>query len=90
MLKVKLDYVENEWSGEFRNELIVEHNGKVIEEHWDGGEPEDNTFSRDWSWVAGAIERAYKLGLEDGLDLTLRVVRPRQGGTNDITGRIKT
>lgn len=28
----------------------------------DGGEPEDNSFSRDGSWIAGALEAAYKLG----------------------------
>ena len=45
---------------------ILEHNGEIIDEYWDGGEPEDNSFYRDWGWVPGAIEKAYKLGLEDG------------------------
>ena len=45
--------------------MKVIHNGKVIEEYYDGGEPEDNSFVRDWSWVPDAIEKAYKLGIED-------------------------
>lgn len=28
----------------------------------DGGEPEDSSFSRDWGWVADALNRAYKQG----------------------------
>ena len=32
----------------------------------DGGEPEDNTFARDWDWVAGALHRAYSLGVTHG------------------------
>ena len=37
----------------------------VLVEEFDCGEPEDNTFDRDWNWVSGAIEQAYKLGRED-------------------------
>lgn len=32
----------------------------------DGGEPEDNTFARDWHWVDTAIRRAYDLGFKHG------------------------
>lgn len=32
----------------------------------DGGEPEDNTLSRDHSWIAGALQEAYDDGLEEG------------------------
>lgn len=28
----------------------------------DGGEPEDQTLRRDWSWVAGELTRAFELG----------------------------
>ena len=38
----------------------------TMEQHSDNGEPEDNTFSRDWGWVPGAIERAYADGLALG------------------------
>lgn len=30
--------------------------------HYDHGEPEDNTFFRDWSWVEEELKRAYELG----------------------------
>lgn len=46
--------------------LIVRHNKEIIISQSDGGEPEDQTFSRDWSWVKGAIEKAYNLGVQDG------------------------
>jgi hypothetical protein len=49
-----------------RTELIVEHAGKEVLRSCDGGEPEDNSFYRDWAWVADAIEMAYKLGVDDG------------------------
>lgn len=42
--------------------LIVENEGKVIFSRSDGGEPEDQSFGRNWAWVAGMIERAYNLG----------------------------
>ena len=32
----------------------------------DGGEPEDQTLGRDWSWVAPALNEAYRRGLEAG------------------------
>jgi len=33
----------------------------------DGGEPEDNTLYRDWSWIAGALNDAYAQGLSHGM-----------------------
>ena len=32
----------------------------------DGGEPEDNSFYRDWAWVVGELNAAYERGLKDG------------------------
>jgi hypothetical protein len=34
-------------------------------EYWDRGEPEDNTFYRDWSWIQGELEKAYQQGRKD-------------------------
>lgn len=39
-------------------------------EYRDGGEPEDQTFGRDWAWVEGEIERAYLAGLRHGASET--------------------
>ena len=33
---------------------------------FDGGEPEDNSFIRDWAWVPTALEQAYNEGFERG------------------------
>jgi hypothetical protein len=46
--------------------LKVIHNGEVIAEEFDAGEPEDNSFIRDYKWVAPLIKQAYELGLQDG------------------------
>lgn len=46
--------------------LKIERDGKVVEEHGDRGEPEDNSYYRDWSWVPKALKKAYEFGLEDG------------------------
>ena len=62
--EVKLE--EEEGRYETRTTMKVIHNGEVIEEHSDGGEPEDQSFYRDWGWVPDAIRQAYELGLKDG------------------------
>lgn len=51
---------------EFRQRLRILHDGYLIREEFDGGEPEDQSFYRDWSWVAGALRQAYECGFEDG------------------------
>jgi hypothetical protein len=33
----------------------------------DGGEPEDQTLYRDWSWIATALNKAFQNGYEKGL-----------------------
>jgi hypothetical protein len=37
--------------GDGRGVLVLLHADGRIEWHFDGGEPEDQTFARDWSWV---------------------------------------
>jgi hypothetical protein len=61
---VRLD--EEERYGDFHQVLRIERNGVVIEEQQDGGEPEDQSFCRDWAWVPEALKKAYAFGLEDG------------------------
>lgn len=46
--------------------LLIFYNGELIKYFSDRGEPEDNSFSRDWSWINGELERAYSLGVKDG------------------------
>ena len=54
---------ENKW--EPRTILTVKHNGKLIAEEWDGGEPEDQSFYRDWNWVPDLLQEVYELGRQD-------------------------
>ena len=63
MFKVELVLEEGKWDERYVMKII--HNGEVIDEYYDGGEPEDNSFVRDWNWVPGVIEEAYRLGFED-------------------------
>lgn len=59
---VRLEPVEND--SRYRNRLIItDDDGES--EHWDGGEPEDNSFLRDWSWVADELRNAYEQGKKD-------------------------
>lgn len=46
--------------------LHVVRDGEIIRTASDFGEPEDNSFYRDWDWVKPALEEAYRLGVEDG------------------------
>ena len=73
MLEVKFRTEQTSWST--REVLQIVHKGEIIGEHFEGGEPEDNLFCRDYSWVAGAIEDAYKRGVTDGEDLANDRVR---------------
>lgn len=51
---------------DMRSRLIVMRNGEQKYEQYDGGEPEDNYYFRDHSWIESAIQNAYDWGLEDG------------------------
>lgn len=65
-MKAILDYdVENSYGRSFSELTITWDNGDV-EVHQDSGEPEDNTFGRDWSWVFDALQRAYDDGVAKG------------------------
>ena len=50
---------------EYADYIRVTHGGKTILLESDAMEPEDATFSRDLSWIAGIIEKAYALGKAD-------------------------
>lgn len=58
-------YFKDDEDGRFQSTLVIDVDG-VIAEYMDGGEPEDNSFNRDWDWVPTELERAYKQGLKDG------------------------
>ena len=52
--------------------LVILYDGKPVTEYTDGGEPEDNSFYRDWHWVPYELKRAYDLGFCDGREDALR------------------
>lgn len=66
--KYKVTFRTNEYD-EYRTVLVITHNGKELEDYGDGGEPEDNSFGRDYSWIATELRRAYDLGFHDGLSV---------------------
>lgn len=50
-----------------RQVMIIEHPDHSAK-YLDAGEPEDNTFYRDWYWIQEELMKAYELGLDDGYD----------------------
>ena len=57
---------------EFSSELGIWKDGVLVQTERDGGEPEDNTFGRDWNWVPLALMDAYNKGIEDGKALNTK------------------
>ena len=50
--------------------FLCDNDGKPIKlVGTDGGEPEDQTLTRDWSWVVVALNRAYKMGSDQLIKL---------------------
>lgn len=64
MLKVTIEDIEDKY--DIYAELVVKHNDVEIFRAHDIMEPEDVSFYRSLSWVDGIIEKAYKLGVQDG------------------------
>lgn len=54
------------YNDDYSSTLLIISDGKVILQQSDGGEPEDQSFYRDWAWVAPALRTAYELGVIDG------------------------
>ncbi|HEX7330353.1 MAG TPA: hypothetical protein VF290_02570 [Pyrinomonadaceae bacterium] len=59
---VKVELIENDYN--YRSRLIITDDSGE-RDHWDGGEPEDNSFNRDWAWVAEELRAAYEQGKKD-------------------------
>lgn len=53
------------WDEEYRTPLVIEDD-EGVRGYIDRGEPEDNSFGRDWSWVGVELIKAYEQGLKDG------------------------
>lgn len=61
------DEEEDRWyESEYATVYRINADGSRTEVGWIGGEPEDNTYYRDYGWVEGALNEAYQLGLKDG------------------------
>ena len=66
--KEQTDYYGYPNMYDFRSALGIFIDKNLVRVYSDGGEPEDNSFGRDWSWVPAALEEAYQKGLVDFLD----------------------
>lgn len=60
------DYETADDGYDIRTTLVITRNDERIAEYSDGGEPEDNSFTRDWNWVGKALDQAYQFGYNDG------------------------
>lgn len=59
----------NGWGKEYASYIKIADGMDTIMILSDSAEPEDATFSRDFSVVIDAIKEAYKIGLRDGKKL---------------------
>lgn len=71
MLKVEIidrdSLSQEDWQHSDYGWLIrVYHNEDLIATESDCGEPEDNSFVRDYKWIKPLLEKVYELGLGDG------------------------
>jgi hypothetical protein len=63
-----------------RNEMIItDDSGTRM--YMDYGEPEDNSFHRNYSWIQDEINRAYQQGLKDA-----RRLMPHKTILTDVYG----
>ena len=81
---IKIEMKDLGEKGDYRTELKVYHKSesktpveselKEVICQLDGGEPEDQSFGRDWNWVPGALEQMYQLGKVDGALITAQEI----------------
>ncbi len=50
---------------DYKTTMVITGDGILPSSYTDAGEPEDQTFCRDWSWVKSELERAYEKGRMD-------------------------
>lgn len=59
--------LSNNGSGaEYASYLLVFNNGELVRCESDAMEKEDARFSRDLSWIQGALLDAYRFGVDEG------------------------
>ena len=58
-MSYSVEYIENEDAPYDYSTTIVIEDDNGTREYRDGGEPEDQTFYRDWNWVADELIKAY-------------------------------
>lgn len=51
----------------FGHVFQVYHFDRLIAEETDYGEPEDNSFTRDYAWIVKLVKTIYDAGYTDGL-----------------------
>ncbi len=53
--------------------LQIFYDGNLLNEYCDFGEPEDNSFIRDYKWVQPELKRANEMGFSDGVRIANKV-----------------
>ncbi len=67
MYQVEVTRIDDD--GYYRNLMIIK-DSHGDREYRDGGEPEDNSFVRDWEWVKDELFKAYEQGKRDAIAAT--------------------
>jgi hypothetical protein len=69
-MRYTIEYTDKDEEGnklyDYRTNLLIKVDDKETGRYSSGGEPEDNSFGRDYHWIKKELERAYTLGLEHG------------------------
>lgn len=52
----------------YYHELVILRNGQEMSVYTDCGQPEDNSFFRDYDWIQRELMRAYDAGVSDGVN----------------------
>jgi hypothetical protein len=59
---------KEDWMGQEHSNRLRVYDDELIAEEYDYGEPEDNSFRRDYEWVAPLLKKVYDIGKEDGYE----------------------
>lgn len=68
MFEVK---IEDDIDSEQRNKIIITDN-EGTRTYSDYGEPEDNSFYRDYKWIKPELQNAYDQGFRDGVKWAIK------------------
>lgn len=65
----------------YGNKLNIYYNGTLLNSYYDHTEPEDNSFYRDYYWIAIELKTAFNLGLVEGRKQMAKALEDKLNGS---------